>query len=86
MDAWEVLRALEDLLCDFGWVGGRQVNKWSRAKGSREKGKNQADFQYFRNRQTCCNWDPKKGEYVYPAKKHLQQYRVLITTLITASR
>lgn len=39
MDAWEVLRALEDLLCDFGWVGGRQVNKWSRAKGSREKGK-----------------------------------------------
>lgn len=35
---------------------------------------------------TCCNWDAKKGEYVYPAKKYLQQYRVLITTLITASR
>lgn len=43
-DAWEVLRALEDLLCDFGWVGGRQVNKCSRTKGSREKGKNQADL------------------------------------------
>ncbi|XP_075415581.1 helicase MOV-10 [Tenrec ecaudatus] len=34
----------------------------------------------------CCNWDAKKGEYVFPAKKQLQQYRVLITTLITASR
>ncbi|XP_021121333.1 putative helicase MOV-10 isoform X3 [Heterocephalus glaber] len=34
----------------------------------------------------CCNWDPKKGEYVFPAKKQLQEYRVLITTLITASR
>ncbi|KAM5256075.1 helicase MOV-10 [Ctenodactylus gundi] len=34
----------------------------------------------------CCNWDAKKGEYVFPAKKQLQEYRVLITTLITASR
>ncbi|XP_023391491.1 putative helicase MOV-10 isoform X3 [Pteropus vampyrus] len=34
----------------------------------------------------CCNWDPNKGEYVFPAKKKLQEYRVLITTLITASR
>ncbi|XP_062047961.1 helicase MOV-10 isoform X2 [Lepus europaeus] len=34
----------------------------------------------------CCNWDAKKGEYVFPAKKKLQEYRVLITTLITASR
>ncbi|XP_032216611.1 helicase MOV-10 isoform X2 [Mustela erminea] len=34
----------------------------------------------------CCNWDPKKGDYVFPAKKKLQEYRVLITTLITASR
>ncbi|KAM4872954.1 helicase MOV-10 isoform 1-T2 [Thomomys bottae] len=34
----------------------------------------------------CCNWDPRKGEYVFPAKKQLQEYRVLITTLITASR
>ncbi|XP_073906849.1 helicase MOV-10 isoform X3 [Castor canadensis] len=34
----------------------------------------------------CCNWDAKKGEYVFPAKKQLQGYRVLITTLITASR
>ncbi|XP_029419843.1 helicase MOV-10 isoform X4 [Nannospalax galili] len=37
-------------------------------------------------KQACCNWDAKKGEYVFPAKKQLQQYRVLITTLITASR
>jgi helicase MOV-10 len=36
--------------------------------------------------QPCCNWDAKKGEYVFPAKKQLQGYRVLITTLITASR
>lgn len=36
--------------------------------------------------QPCCNWDPKKGDYVFPAKKKLQEYRVLITTLITASR
>ncbi|XP_006149666.2 helicase MOV-10 [Tupaia chinensis] len=35
---------------------------------------------------SCCNWDAKKGEYVYPAKKKLQEYRVLITTLITAGR
>lgn len=38
------------------------------------------------NPQPCCNWDAKKGEYVFPAKKKLQEYRVLITTLITASR
>lgn len=36
--------------------------------------------------QPCCNWDTMKGEYVFPAKKKLQEYRVLITTLITASR
>uniref|UniRef100_A0A8D1WVH5 RNA helicase n=1 Tax=Sus scrofa TaxID=9823 RepID=A0A8D1WVH5_PIG len=34
----------------------------------------------------CCNWDAQKGDYVFPAKKKLQEYRVLITTLITASR
>uniref|UniRef100_K7E1I3 RNA helicase n=1 Tax=Monodelphis domestica TaxID=13616 RepID=K7E1I3_MONDO len=34
----------------------------------------------------CCNWDPQKGMYVYPAKKKLQMYPVLITTLITAAR
>ncbi|XP_036198908.1 helicase MOV-10 isoform X2 [Myotis myotis] len=34
----------------------------------------------------CCNWDATKGEFVFPAKKKLQEYRVLITTLITASR
>ncbi|KAF6075225.1 Mov10 RISC complex RNA helicase [Phyllostomus discolor] len=34
----------------------------------------------------CCNWDPSKGEYVFPSKKKLQEYRVIITTLITASR
>ncbi|XP_066209574.1 helicase MOV-10 isoform X1 [Saccopteryx leptura] len=33
-----------------------------------------------------CNWDANKGEYVFPAKKTLQEYPVLITTLITASR
>ncbi|KAM9001976.1 helicase MOV-10 isoform 1-T1 [Sarcophilus harrisii] len=35
---------------------------------------------------SCCNWDPQKGMYVYPAKKKLQEYRVLITTLFTAAR
>ncbi|DAA31470.1 helicase MOV-10 isoform X2 [Bos indicus] len=34
----------------------------------------------------CCNWDAKKGDFVFPSKKKLQEYRVLITTLITASR
>ncbi|CAK6439183.1 unnamed protein product [Pipistrellus nathusii] len=34
----------------------------------------------------CCNWDATKGEFVFPAKKKLQEYPVLITTLITASR
>ncbi|XP_037682285.1 helicase MOV-10 isoform X2 [Choloepus didactylus] len=34
----------------------------------------------------CCNWDAKKGDYVFPTKKKLQEYRVLITTLITAGR
>lgn len=56
------------------------------SQGESEKGKSQADFPSFCNPQTCCNWDAQKGEYIYPAKKHLQQYRVLITTLITASR
>lgn len=36
--------------------------------------------------QPCCNWDANKGEYVFPSKKKLQEYRVIITTLITASR
>ncbi|XP_074044556.1 helicase MOV-10 isoform X2 [Macrotis lagotis] len=35
---------------------------------------------------SCCNWDPQKGMYIYPAKKKLQKYRVLITTLVTAAR
>lgn len=35
---------------------------------------------------SCCNWDEKNRQFVFPAKKHLQEYRVLITTLITASR
>ncbi|XP_006895773.1 PREDICTED: putative helicase MOV-10 isoform X2 [Elephantulus edwardii] len=33
-----------------------------------------------------CNWDAKKGDYIFPTKKKLQEYRVLITTLITANR
>ncbi|KAG8517695.1 LOW QUALITY PROTEIN: Helicase MOV-10 [Galemys pyrenaicus] len=33
-----------------------------------------------------CNWDAQKKLFVFPAKKQLQEYRVLITTLITASR
>ncbi|KAK2495352.1 hypothetical protein MC885_007703, partial [Smutsia gigantea] len=37
-------------------------------------------------KQPFCNWDAKKGDYVFPTKKKLQEYRVLITTLITASR
>ncbi|XP_030077500.1 helicase MOV-10, partial [Microcaecilia unicolor] len=34
----------------------------------------------------CCNWDHKKQAYVYPSKAVLQQYRVVITTLVTAGR
>ncbi|XP_074781521.1 helicase MOV-10 [Athene noctua] len=34
----------------------------------------------------CCNWDDEQSCYVYPSKEHLQRYRILITTLVTAGR
>ncbi|NWS75650.1 SDE3 helicase, partial [Crotophaga sulcirostris] len=34
----------------------------------------------------CCNWDERQSCYVYPSKKHLGCYRILITTLVTAGR
>ncbi|XP_038604939.1 helicase MOV-10 [Tachyglossus aculeatus] len=33
-----------------------------------------------------CNWDKNRKGYIYPSKKTLQEYRVLITTLFTAGR
>ncbi|KAM4795733.1 putative helicase MOV-10 [Rhinophrynus dorsalis] len=33
-----------------------------------------------------CNWNSSKESYVYPCKDDLKEYRVIITTLITASR
>ncbi|NWI65240.1 SDE3 helicase, partial [Todus mexicanus] len=34
----------------------------------------------------CCNWDDGQSCYVYPSKEHLERYRILITTLVTAGR
>ncbi|XP_063811452.1 helicase MOV-10 isoform X2 [Pseudophryne corroboree] len=34
----------------------------------------------------CCNWNSRTGEYEYPNKDGLSQYRVIITTLVTAGR
>ncbi|KAM9369400.1 LOW QUALITY PROTEIN: helicase MOV-10 [Phaethornis superciliosus] len=34
----------------------------------------------------CCNWDNEQSCYVYPSKRYLQEYRILITTLVTAGR
>ncbi|NXD26131.1 SDE3 helicase, partial [Spelaeornis formosus] len=34
----------------------------------------------------CCNWDDEQSSYVYPSKKSLRQYRIIITTLVTAGR
>lgn len=34
----------------------------------------------------CCNWDDSEKCYVYPSKKLLKPYRILITTLVTAGR
>ncbi|NXA75521.1 SDE3 helicase, partial [Thryothorus ludovicianus] len=34
----------------------------------------------------CCNWDNEQSTYVYPSKENLRQYRIIITTLVTAGR
>ncbi|XP_075052362.1 helicase MOV-10 [Mixophyes fleayi] len=34
----------------------------------------------------CCNWNSRTGEYEYPNKDRLSEYRVIITTLVTAGR
>ncbi|NWJ11613.1 M10L1 helicase, partial [Crypturellus undulatus] len=34
----------------------------------------------------CCNWDEDNQCYVYPSRRRLVQYRVLVTTLVTAGR
>ncbi|XP_062365435.1 helicase MOV-10 isoform X1 [Cinclus cinclus] len=34
----------------------------------------------------CCNWDEEQSSYVYPSKESLKQYRIIITTLVTAGR
>ncbi|XP_053943610.1 helicase MOV-10 [Cuculus canorus] len=34
----------------------------------------------------CCNWDDRQSCYVYPSKKYLGCYRIIITTLVTAGR
>ncbi|KAM5180413.1 helicase MOV-10 [Mantella aurantiaca] len=34
----------------------------------------------------CCNWNIGRGEYEFPNKEQLKQYRVIITTLVTAGR
>ncbi|XP_054251935.1 helicase MOV-10 [Indicator indicator] len=34
----------------------------------------------------CCNWDNQQSCYVYPSKKNLGCYRIIVTTLVTAGR
>ncbi|XP_056367608.1 helicase MOV-10 [Oenanthe melanoleuca] len=34
----------------------------------------------------CCNWDEEQSSYEYPSKESLKQYRIIITTLVTAGR
>ncbi|XP_062852676.1 putative helicase mov-10-B.1 [Trichomycterus rosablanca] len=34
----------------------------------------------------CCNWNEKQGGFVYPSKKDLMDYTVIVVTLITAGR
>ncbi|XP_044142409.1 putative helicase MOV-10 [Bufo gargarizans] len=34
----------------------------------------------------CCNWNDTTQEYEYPCKSKLMEYKVIITTLITAGR
>ncbi|NXP01025.1 SDE3 helicase, partial [Certhia brachydactyla] len=34
----------------------------------------------------CCNWNDEQSSYVYPSKESLRQYRIIITTLVTAGR
>ncbi|NXG43608.1 M10L1 helicase, partial [Psilopogon haemacephalus] len=34
----------------------------------------------------CCNWDNLQSCYVYPSKKNLGCYRIIVTTLVTAGR
>uniref|UniRef100_A0A8C5MCQ5 RNA helicase n=1 Tax=Leptobrachium leishanense TaxID=445787 RepID=A0A8C5MCQ5_9ANUR len=34
----------------------------------------------------CCNWDTRNDCYVYPKKAELMNFRVIVTTLITAGR
>lgn len=36
--------------------------------------------------QPCCNWDNRLSCYVYPSKKDLGCYRIIVTTLVTAGR
>ncbi|XP_074833526.1 helicase MOV-10 isoform X1 [Carettochelys insculpta] len=34
----------------------------------------------------CCNWDDAQQCHVYPSKEKLQQFQVIVTTLVTAGR
>ncbi|KAL4648422.1 putative helicase MOV-10 isoform X3 [Arapaima gigas] len=34
----------------------------------------------------CCNWDEDQDGFVYPSKETLMQYKILVTTALTAGR
>ncbi|KAE8623124.1 hypothetical protein XENTR_v10005508 [Xenopus tropicalis] len=38
------------------------------------------------NIKPCCNWDKDKESFVFPSKHYLKNYKVIITTLVTAGR
>ncbi|XP_041438008.1 putative helicase MOV-10 isoform X1 [Xenopus laevis] len=38
------------------------------------------------NIKPCCNWNKDKDSFVYPSKYDLKNYKVIVTTLVTAGR
>ncbi|KAG9333767.1 hypothetical protein JZ751_010210 [Albula glossodonta] len=36
--------------------------------------------------QGCCNWNEREGAFVFPSKQTLMEYKVLVTTVVTAGR
>ncbi|XP_075709974.1 helicase MOV-10 [Rhinoderma darwinii] len=45
------------------------------------------DFRFVpENIKPCCNWNARTEAYEYPNKERLMEYKVIITTLVTAGR
>ncbi|KAM4047751.1 helicase MOV-10 isoform 2-T2 [Anomaloglossus baeobatrachus] len=45
------------------------------------------DFRFVPEKiKSCCNWNPRTETYEYPNKEKLMEYRIIITTLVSAGR